>query len=360
MHGEEREMAEVKAGRVLVVRLGAIGDCLRTLPAVRRLRRDNPFARIGWCVDHSVFPVLDGNPSVNVFHVLDRRALRSGPRSALVEARRIVEEIRAEKYDTVLDFHGRIKSGLIGRLSGAKTRIGYARKDVGELNWLFNNVKVELPDTWENRVLRFLHLLEPLGLDTTFDPSDTGVWVAPGVRDRAERWYEEAGRPQLAVYPGTSKARERDRWPLAKWAELLTRLHGAGVSSMVFWGPDELDLVSAIARDAGEHTRFAPPTTLPEMAAMIARFSCYIGSDTAAMHMAWLQGVPTASFTSPKPVRTFSPLDPVPHRILRAERYLLDAVRESKQPREVVTEVEVGEAFDAVVSLLGSPQDGTA
>ncbi len=349
--------AAKQSRRFLVVRFGAIGDCLRTLPAVRRLRRDLPLARIGWCVDRSVLPVLQGNPNVSTFHVFDRSAARSGFAAAFAEMRRLVTEVRAQNYEVVLDFHGRAKSGLIGRLSGAPTRIGYARKDVGELNWLFNNERISLTDTWENRVQRFLDLLSALDLDTSFDPADTGLYVAPGIRDRARRWYVEAGEPQLAVYPGTSKGRRRDRWPSEKWVELLARLGGAGLRSTVFWGPDETDIVAAIAEQKPAGVGFAPPTSLPEMMAMISRFRCYIGSDTAAMHMAWMQGVPTVSFASPKPVRTFAPLGPVPHRVLRAERYIKRGVRASKQPREVVSEVTVAEAFDAVQTLLGSPRD---
>ena len=344
-------------GRFLVVRFGAIGDCLRTLPAVRRLRRDRPLARIGWCVDRSVLPVLQGNPNVDVFHPFDRGAVRRGAGPAFVEVRRLVSEVRAQDYTVVLDFHGRAKSGLIGGLSGAPTRIGYARKDVGELNWLFNTVHVSLDDSWKNRVQRFLDLLSALDLDTSFDPADTGLYVAPGVLDRAHRWYLEADEPSVAVYPGTSKARRRDRWPIPKWLELLSQLGAMGVHSTVFWGPDETDVVAAIAEKKIAGVGFAPPTSLPEMMAMISCFRCYIGSDTAAMHMAWMQGVPTVSFTSPKPVRTFEPLGPVPHRVLRAERYLKPGTRESKQPVEVVTEVSVREAFDAVRTLLGSAQD---
>ena len=52
--------------------------------------------------------VLAGNPNIDVFHVINRRALGGGPRGALREIRRVVREIRAEDYDVVLDFHGRL------------------------------------------------------------------------------------------------------------------------------------------------------------------------------------------------------------------------------------------------------------
>ena len=70
---------------------------------------------------------------------------------------------------------------------------------------------------------------------------------------------------------------------------------------------------------------------------MIACFKTYLGSDTAAMHMAWLQGVPTGVFIGPKPPRTAAPLAPVPSYVLRAEEYAVRGARARRQPAELIT-----------------------
>ncbi len=62
--------------RILVVRLGAIGDVLRVLPAVRRLRVRRPDVSIAWAVEDWVYPLLADNPNIDRFHVLQRNALR--------------------------------------------------------------------------------------------------------------------------------------------------------------------------------------------------------------------------------------------------------------------------------------------
>ena len=249
-------------------------------------------------------------------------------------------------------FTGDLKSGVISRLSGAPIRIGYGRRDASEANHLFNNVHVSLPDHGENRVLRFLHLLSPLGIPTAWDPEDTGLYLDPVVRSLARAWYESVGRPELAVFPGTSEGRARERWPESKWVDLLSRLGGSGVSSAIFWGPAEEQLAARVAAAAGSRAVLAPPTTLPEMLAMIGCFDGFIGSDTAAMHMAWLQGVPTAVFVGPKPPRTVAPLDPVVSRVLRAEEFYVEGAKARRQPEEIVSAVPVGEAMEAVRYVL--------
>lgn len=346
---------EVDAGslrRVLVLRLGAIGDVLRVLPAVRRLKSFRPDIHIGWAVEDWVYPIVAGNPSVDSFHVLKRSRLKGGPASAVREIRRFAAELRGAEYDAVLDFHGRFKSGVVSKLSRAPIRIGYSRRDATEANHLFNNVHVSLPDTGENRVLRFLHLLSPLGIPTAWDPEDTGLYIDPVVRASARAWYDSVGRPELAVFPGTSEGRARERWPESKWIDLLSRLGGSGVSSAIFWGPAEADLAARVAAATGSRSVLVPPTTLPEMLAMIGCFDGFIGSDTAAMHMAWLQGVPTAVFVGPKRPRTVAPLEPVISRVLRAEEFYVEGVKARRQPEEIVTAVPVGEAMEAVRYVL--------
>ncbi|MGH8453340.1 MAG: glycosyltransferase family 9 protein [Nevskiales bacterium] len=349
----------LKPRRILVMRLGAIGDCLRVLPAVARLRRDLPDVHIAWAVEHWVQPVLAGHPGINRFHVLDRRELKGGFRRALAEIRRFSAEVRAEKYDVVLDFHGRFKSGLLGWLSRAPLRIGFAKGDETEGNHLFTNVHVKLADTWENRVLRFLHLLAPLGVSTGYDPTAHGLHIDPDALDKAWRWYDQAGHPPLAAYPGTSAKRERERWPEDKWIELLRQLGDEGIRSVVFWGPAERELCERIATGAGPMCRLAPNTTLPDMMAMIGGFRVFIGSDTAAMHMAWMQGVPTAVFLGPKPTRAIEPLPPVPSRVLRAMEHYVEGRRSSQQKDEIVTAVTVEAARRAVHELSGTGQGAT-
>jgi ADP-heptose:LPS heptosyltransferase len=351
---QARRNAPVYGKRILVLRLGAIGDVLRVLPAVRRMRRSLDGVTIGWAIESGAYPVVAGNPNIDRFHVVDRSALGGGMRRGLGEIRRSVGEIRREDYDVVLDFHARFKSGVLSWLSNIPQRVGFARADATEGNHFFNNVHVRLADTWENRVLRFLHLLAPLGLDTTYDPTDTGIYLDGEVRRLAVSWYESVGAPPVAAYPGTSMPRVRERWPEKKWVELLRRLGREGVRTAVFWGPAEASLATAIAEAAGPHCVLAPPTTLPEMMAMIGCFSTYIGSDTAAMHMAWMQGVPTAMFAGPKPPRTAAPLAPVPSYVLRAEEHVRRGLPPSAQPPELVTAVPVGEAFEAVEQLLAA------
>jgi ADP-heptose:LPS heptosyltransferase len=341
-----------EAESFLVVRLGALGDSLRVCPAVRRLRRERPNARIAWAVEDWVHPLLAPSRDIGRFHILDRGALRGGGLRALGEWRRFLGEIRDARYEVALDFHSRLKSGLVTRLSGARWRLGYPAGQDTEMNHWFTNVHVRLDDPDESRVLRFLHLLAPLGISTDYDPSELGLPLDPGAVARAREWYEHAGRPEVAVFAGSSQHQAGyNRWPAEKWIALLKRLAAEGLRSVLFWGPAEESFTKEIASAAGPGCASGPETTLPDVMAMIGQFRVFIGSNTAAMHMAWMQGVPTAFFSGPPEPRTHAALPPVPCRVLRADAKVRPGVSKRFQP-EVVSAVPVDEAFDAVTSLL--------
>jgi len=338
--------------RILVMRLGAIGDCLRVLPAVARIRKERPDAQIGWAVEHWVAPALRGNPLIDRLHVLDRRELKGGLRRALAEIRRFTREVKAHDYEVLLDFHGRFKSGLLAWLSGVPVRVGYARGHESEGNFLFTNVKVTPRDAWESRIHRFMSLLGPLGISTQYDPGAHGLHVSDADRRWADQAWDAAGRPALAVFPSTSAHRARERWPDDKWLALLRQLNADGISSMVLWGPAEKDFCADLARDAGAPCVLAPPTTLPQMLALIGRCRAYVGADTAAMHMAWMQGVPAAVIAGHKPARTIEPPPPAKSRMLFAPEHYVEGLKPSAQDDRVVSAVPVEAVRKAVHDLL--------
>src|SRR5579862_8557492 len=91
--------------RILVVRLGAMGDIIHTLPAVASLKQSFPGARLTWVVEPRWAALLTGNPFVDRVLTFDRHA--SGG------VRRLWRELRAHRFDFAVDFQGLIKSALV-------------------------------------------------------------------------------------------------------------------------------------------------------------------------------------------------------------------------------------------------------
>jgi lipopolysaccharide heptosyltransferase I len=104
--------------RILVVRLGAMGDIIHALPAVASLERI-PDSHITWIVDPKWAPLLAGNSSVDRVISFDRKSL-SSIRSAW-------RALRTERIETAVDLQGLVKSALVARASGAGRIMGFSK-----------------------------------------------------------------------------------------------------------------------------------------------------------------------------------------------------------------------------------------
>src|SRR5260370_21742480 len=115
--------------RILVVKLGSIGDIVHTLPALAALRAGMPQSEISWVVERNCAEILKDNPLLDRLIEVDTKALRRGLMSGetLRAPRQQLRLLRASAFDLALDFQGLLKSSLAARLSRAQRVYGFAR-----------------------------------------------------------------------------------------------------------------------------------------------------------------------------------------------------------------------------------------
>src|SRR5438105_14208070 len=100
--------------RLLIVRLGALGDVVHAIPVAAALRRAFPAAKIDWLVSAKHREILDLVPAIDRRLVINDRGDATGGTSMIAAVR----ELRSARYDVALDLQGLIKSGLPARSSG--------------------------------------------------------------------------------------------------------------------------------------------------------------------------------------------------------------------------------------------------
>ncbi|MFN2512851.1 MAG: glycosyltransferase family 9 protein, partial [Pyrinomonadaceae bacterium] len=120
--------------RILIVKLGSIGDIVHTLPSLAALRHGLPHAEISWVVERSTAEILRDNPFLDRLIEVDTKALRRGLMSGetLRAPRQQLRRLRASAFDLALDFQGLLKSASIARLSGARRIFGFSRQGLRE------------------------------------------------------------------------------------------------------------------------------------------------------------------------------------------------------------------------------------
>jgi heptosyltransferase-1 len=109
---------------ILIVRLGAMGDMIHSLPGAASLKHSFPRARVSWVVEPRWVPLLEGNGLVDRIVVFRRNEPGSW--------RRTTDELRAEPYDLAIDFQGLTKSALIAHLARPERIAGFGSGVVRE------------------------------------------------------------------------------------------------------------------------------------------------------------------------------------------------------------------------------------
>jgi heptosyltransferase-1 len=110
--------------RILVVRLGAMGDIIHTLPAVASLKHSHPGSRVTWIVEPQWAPLLEDNPFLDRVVLLHR-----GTPGGIFRSWRA---LRVEQYDLAIDFQGLLKSALAASAAHADRIYGFHQTQVRE------------------------------------------------------------------------------------------------------------------------------------------------------------------------------------------------------------------------------------
>jgi len=177
--------------RVLVVRLGALGDLVHTLPLAAALRDAHPDARIDWLVDARHRALLDLVPVITERFSLNTRSW-TGPSAPLA----VIRRLRLASYDIAFDAQGLIKSALLARLSGAARVVGFARAHLREpAASLFYTESVD-PGGATHVIDKTLTLLQAIGIE----PPRMGAGAATAAK-----------RPNAVATGEQDRAAERSR-----------------------------------------------------------------------------------------------------------------------------------------------------
>jgi heptosyltransferase-1 len=294
--------------RLLVVRLGAMGDILHALPAVTALRQTHPDWEIGWVVEPRWRALLGAEesigrgpaqPLVDRLHFAPTKSWRKAPlsRQTLYEIKALRAALRAGGYDTVIDLQGAIRSALLARFAA---RLTGCRRLIGEAN------PRELPARWlfsERVATRGVHVVEQDVELVSAIAGDPLAPVAPWlpVDSGAEAWADLLLPPsasQLAVLINPGAGWGAKRWPAERYAAVAKGLVERGCRVLVNIGPGEEPLGESILRQTGD--RALPlACTLGQLVAVTRRIALAVAGDTGPLHLACALGRPVVGIYGP-------------------------------------------------------------
>ena len=302
----------VRPTRVLVVRIGAMGDVLHALPAVAALRLRLPQVMVGWAVDERWRSLLSGDEPglVDQMHLAAIRNWKQRPLSpttgkSLLMLRR---EMQAKSYDVCVDLQGTMRSAAIGRISGAKRYLGPANPRE-RLAALLYGERVELR---ARPVIRQACELMSAAVHKRLAPA--AVCIPRGAE--AEIWAaEHVGDEPFALLAPTAGWPAK-QWPAARYVSLARELHRHGLRVLVNAASEHEPLAREIA-EAAPCGRMV--CNVAQLVALTRRATLVVGGDSGPVHLAAALGrITVALFGPTDPERNGPDFPGARVRVLRA------------------------------------------
>ena len=343
--------------KILIVKLGSIGDIIHTLPSLAAIRQNVPGAEISWVVESRSAEILRGNELIDRLIEVDTRSLRKGPivASILPSLREHFRKLRRHKFDLAIDFQGLLKSAAIAKLSGAKIRYGFDTASMREpASRIFLNRSVEVPKN--TNIIRKNLALAAVALGFEIPENGLKFPISTELAHTRERDDIVSGANAKFAILNPAGGWVTKLWPAENYGALADQLWEAHrISSIVAVGPDESELAARVlaASRSGKVTVARP--SLKGFYELAKKASVYVGGDTGPTHLAIAAGAPVVGIFGPTEWwRNGSPFS----ADICVERTDIDCRIDCHRrtcSNWICMDISVKTVFDAITKRLGDP-----
>ncbi|MFZ0285663.1 MAG: glycosyltransferase family 9 protein [Terriglobales bacterium] len=346
--------------RLLIVRLGSMGDILHALPAATALRKALPEATVGWVVEERWAELLctlpeprcglrsERRPLVDQVHTVDTKMWRASLFSPQTWERMgaSLSELRAPKYEVAVDFQGAMRSAMLARLSKSPVVYGamQPRENAASMFYTRQVMSGGTHVVEQNLAIAEAVAGRPLEISAVELPRDQGA------EKQCDDWLRGKGLTDFALLnPGAGWGAKQ--WPAERYGLVAQQLAADGLKSLVNFGPGEEKLAEA-AEVASAGTAEAVGCTLTELIALTRRARLFIGGDTGPMHLAAALGIGV--------VAIFGPTDPARNGPIGGRSVVLRSSlsptthKRRSQPDPGLLEISASQVVAAVRELLRS------
>jgi ADP-heptose:LPS heptosyltransferase len=282
---------EAPLKNIAVVRLGAIGDVVQTLPAINQIKHHFPEANIHWIIEDKSYPIVSKQPGLNFIKFPKKQFLSKNPLTILKANLEFRKTLQGLNLDLCLDVQGLFKSGWVCWLSGAKTRLGYDKSNSREFNhWFLNAVLPPIPERVMHRVDFYQKFLSFLGKEIYPMEDPFQLYLSEDEISNIGTIKSRLGLNSEYFLINLGASKQTKRWPAKYYTELIQKLsdkHPDIQFLLVGNGPmdkkDEVLITSSL--ELKQLVQGVNQTSLRELATL-AKFSKFIISgDSLVLHL---------------------------------------------------------------------------
>ena len=271
----DKDLMNLRAERILIIKPGAIGDLLHISPALRALKEHIPDAHIDIMVgSRGTKCLFEHNPHIRRVLHFDRK----GDHRSLSAFAALWHEVHNENYDLVINFQRSTFKVWLLVMAAFPCRVLVYHKT--------RHRKV-------HAVVNHLETLAPLGIDVINADLNLEMYIGEDDTQFASEQIPMAGggeKPLIALNLGASNRIKC--WAPHSFAQLGDRLAdelGAGI--ILVGGPDELDLAELVMNTAlVKPLNLVGKMSLTQLGAVLQRCNLLVSGDTGPLHLATAVG----------------------------------------------------------------------
>ncbi len=287
--------------RILIIRIKGIGNMVMFTPVLVNLHKELPEAEIVLFADKGSAEVVNGSNLINEIVYFDLSW-------SFFRKLKVILALRRRKFDySIMTFPAhKWMFNLLAFMLGAKKRVtqGYSVDNVKALAFLQNEriPAVEgIHDVEQN-----MNLLKALGISSL--KGDLRFFLSDDDKSFAESYFKEHKlKKVIALHVGGSDETAYKRWPIEYFTKVIPLLKEKEYDVLLVAGPGEENVVSEINLTLEGPVLVLNGLPLKRTAAIIARCSGLLCTDSGIGHIAAAVGIPVLSLVGPGDPRRISP-----------------------------------------------------
>jgi heptosyltransferase-2 len=279
--------------KILIIQTAFLGDVILATPLIESLSTTFPTAQIDFLLKKGNEALLSEHPKLRRVLIFDK----SQKRKSLLD---LIQEIRKEKYDLVLNLHRFASSGLMTILSGAKETRGFSKNP---FSFLFTQRFTHTISNGKHEVDRNLSLISDLVEVPQRRPQ---LYPSQADLDFVSQWKNEA---YFCLAPASVWFTKQA--PPAVWQYVMEKFDEEGVQFYLLGGPADQELCEGIKLLSQRNNvhNLAGKLSLMQSAALMKDAKRNFVNDSGPLHIASAGNAPvSAFFCSTTPEFGFGPL----------------------------------------------------
>lgn len=294
---------DISIQRILIVKLRHHGDMLLITPVINTLQQNYPQAQIDVLLYKETQDMLASHPALSNIFIIDRQWKKQGTKAHLSHELNLIRQLKAQRYDLVVNLADQWRSAILARLTGARIRLGFDFPK--RRGFLWRHCHTHLVPVSDHARLHTveqnLSLLQPLGLPNVSQQ----VTMSYPLQDwqTCEQLLRQQGITDDYIVVQPTSRWFFKCWSEEKMAAAISALQADGHRLVITSGPDpkEREMVARILALCPPQgvVSLAGQLTLRQLAALIDHAKLFIGVDSVPMHMAAALQTPCIALFGP-------------------------------------------------------------